>query len=110
MSKGVGKEGLLCKVRKGAWGATRPGVGGGLTTQTDMLTANTNMAKQMVHAHLFRLPFKDTPQLGESAPSCVEGRTYQLPSSLLTLKRPPFTAGTMGEGFLLSPHRRRVSS
>lgn len=102
--------GALCEVRKGDCGGARGGVGGGLTTQTDMLTANTNTAKQMVHAHLFRLPFKRTPQLGESAPSCVEGRTYQLPSSLLTLKRPPFTGGTMGEGFLLSPHRRRVSS
>lgn len=51
------------------------------TTQTDMLTANTNIAKQMVHAYLFRLPFKCTPQLCESALSSIEGRTYQLPSS-----------------------------
>lgn len=79
----------LCAVERG-----RP------TTQTDMLTANTNMAKQMVHAYLFRFPFKCTPQLCESALSCIEGRTYQLPSSLLTLKR-PFHSGTM-RGLLLS--------
>lgn len=57
------------------------------TTQTDMLTANTNIAKQMVHAYLFRFPFKCTPQLCESALSSIEGRTYQLPSSLCTIKR-----------------------
>lgn len=71
-----------------------------LTTQTDMLTANTNIAKQMVHAYLFRLSFKCTPQLCESALSSIEGRTYQLPSSLFTIKR-TFHLGTM-RGLLLS--------
>lgn len=85
------------------WGRVGEG-GGGIhsvwlkrgrpTTQTDMLTANTNMAKQMVHAYLFRFPFKCTPQLCESALSSIEGRTYQLPSSLLTIKR-TFHLGTM---------------
>lgn len=79
----------LCGVKRG-----RP------TTQTDMLTANTNIAKQMVHAYLFRFPFKCTPQLCESALSSIEGRTYQLPSSLLTIKR-TFHLGTM-RGLLLS--------
>lgn len=79
----------LCAVKRG-----RP------TTQTDMLTANTNIAKQMVHAYLFRFPFKCTPQLCESALSSIEGRTYQLPSSLLTIKR-TFHLGTM-RGLLLS--------
>lgn len=79
----------LCAVKRG-----RP------TTQTDMLTANTNIAKQMVHAYLFRFPFKCTPQLCESALSSIEGRTYQLPSSLLTIKR-TFHSGTM-RGLLLS--------
>lgn len=37
------------------------------TTQTGMLTANTNMAKQMVHAYLFRFPFECTLWLWESA-------------------------------------------
>lgn len=96
---GVGVGGWpLCAVKRG-----RP------TTQTDMLTANTNIAKQMVHAYLFRFPFKCTPQLCESALSSIEGRTYQLPSSLLTIKR-TFHLGTM-RGLLLSlgpqslPHR-----
>lgn len=79
----------LCALKRG-----RP------TTQTDMLTANTNIAKQMVHAYLFRFPFKCTPQLCESALSSIEGRTYQLPSSLLTIKR-TFHLGTM-RGLLLS--------
>lgn len=33
---------------------------GSATKQTGMLTANTNMAKQMVHAYLFRFPFQCT--------------------------------------------------
>lgn len=33
---------------------------GSPTKQTGMLTANTNMAKQMVHAYLFRFPFQCT--------------------------------------------------
>lgn len=37
------------------------------TTQTGMLTANTNMAKQMVHAYLFRFPFECILWLWESA-------------------------------------------
>lgn len=70
------------------------------TTQTDMLTANTNIAKQMVHAYLFRFPFKCTPQLCESALSSLEGRTYQLPSSLSSVKR-TFHWGTI-RGLLFS--------
>ena len=43
------------------------GEGAAPITQTDMLTANTNMEKQMVHASLFRFLFKcNSPTLSKS--------------------------------------------